>query len=89
MVRNHELWYGNERVAVLAHWKPTGYNHDYRGYYWYAFENKELGIPRINTAAASPDWEYSELKEAKAFVRARVLKYIKEAHNETSGHSTT
>jgi len=86
-VRDHELWYGNERVAVLAHWSPGFGKRKYQGYYWYSFENKELGIPHVNSAAASPDWEYHQLKEAKAFVRARILKYIKEVENETSGHS--
>ena len=79
--RTHELWYGNVRVATLYHWRPPGFaRRDFRGFYWAAPTNVELGIEHVNTYCDSgPDWEYEQLKEAKAHVRDCILRRIKQS----------
>lgn len=66
-------------MATIRHWLPPGFGgRDYRGFYWCAPANDELGIKHVNTYSASgPDWDDGELDGAKKFVRNKVAEWIK------------
>jgi hypothetical protein len=73
------LKYGGVEVAHLSHWTPAGFSRENRGWYWSSPLNEELGIRHVNTYShTGPDWEYSELDQAKAHVRECIRKMIKE-----------